>query len=172
MKGFAHKSLDKLAAIEEYVLLSTGIALVVVVALGVVFRYIIRAQLTWAYELSILLFIWVSFLGASVGTRQHAHITFDFLIRLFPPGWNKWLMVLGNVIVLLISIAGIALGYVIFLRTMGQSFQTLPLSRGWMYLALPVGFLFIAIHITENILKLLLNPTIDSPDLTVNGREK
>ncbi len=169
MRGFVGKTLNQLAIVEEYLLLSTGVALVCVVALGVLFRYVIRAQLTWAYELSILLFIWVSFLGASVGIRHQAHITFDFLVRLFPPAWNRWLTVLGNVLVFVISLAGIALGYVIFTRTLGQRFQTLPLSRGWMYLALPIGFLLIAVHITENTVQLLYKSSNDSVDQSGNG---
>ena len=171
MKGFLAKTLKKLASAEEYLLLSTGVALVCVVALGVLFRYVIRAQLTWSYELSILLFIWVTFLGASVGIRHQAHITFDFLVRMFPPNWNKWLTVLGNVLVLVISLAGVTLGYLIFTRTVGQRFQTLPLSRGWMYLALPTGFLLISIHIIENTVLLLQKSGIDPVDQGENGGE-
>lgn len=160
MKKTISRILHVLSAAEEYALLVTGFTLVVVVALGVLFRYVLRAQLTWAYEFSILLFIWVSFLGASVGTRQHAHITFDFLARLFPMSWNRWINLLGSVLIFVISLTGVRLGMIIFLRTQGQRFQTLPLSRGWMYLALPVGFLLIAIHVLAYAIKLWQDPEV------------
>lgn len=158
MKTLLRRLLHILAATEEYSLLLAGFSLVVVVAMGVLFRYVIRAQLIWAYELSILLFIWVSFLGASVGMRQHAHVTFDFLTRVFPMNWNRWINLLGSILIFGISIAGVRLGLIIFLRTVGQRFQTLPISRGWMYLALPVGFFLIAIHVLEYTIRLWRDP--------------
>ena len=52
-----------------------------VTTLGVFFRYVLNNALPWAEEADRYLFIWLSFVGASITMRHKAHIAVDILVR-------------------------------------------------------------------------------------------
>ena len=60
-------------------------AMTIIVALNVVFRYILNISIVWSEELSIYLLIWSSFLAAAVAFRQGTHVAFTIVINKFHP---------------------------------------------------------------------------------------
>jgi TRAP-type C4-dicarboxylate transport system permease small subunit len=62
------------------------LALMVVLVFGnVVLRYAFNSGITMSEELSRWLMVWLTFLGAVVALREHAHLGVDTLIRALPP---------------------------------------------------------------------------------------
>lgn len=143
---------DFLAQIETWLVAALGLALVAVVFLGVLYRYVLREPLAWAYELSILMFIWVTFLGASLGIHKNAHVTFDFLTLGMSPMAQRIVRTIGMLLVFALAISGVIYGSRVFTNTISQRFQTIPFSRGWMYAGLPVGMALMAVHAVERAL--------------------
>ncbi|HSC71435.1 MAG TPA: TRAP transporter small permease, partial [Candidatus Methylomirabilis sp.] len=62
--------------------------MVVVTTLGVFFRYVLNNALPWAEEADRYLFIWLSFVGASITMRHKAHIAVDLLLRYVSAAWR------------------------------------------------------------------------------------
>jgi TRAP-type transport system small permease protein len=61
------------------------LALMVVLVFGnVVLRYGFNSGITVSEELSRYLFVWLTFLGAVVAVREHAHLGVDSLVRALP----------------------------------------------------------------------------------------
>ena len=56
------------------------VAMVVLVFGNVVLRYALNSGITMSEELSRWFFVWLTFLGAVVGLREHAHLGTDLLI--------------------------------------------------------------------------------------------
>src|SRR5512147_1023390 len=81
--------------------------MVVVVCLGVFFRYVLDASLAWYDEFASYLLVWLTFYGAISASYQRRHIGFEtFVARLMPATREKLeivaeLLVLGFQIVLL-----------------------------------------------------------------------
>src|SRR6266849_691280 len=70
-----------------------ALCLAVMVALvfgNVVLRYVFNSGITMSEELSRWLLVWLTFLGAIVALRQHAHLGADTLVRMLPVR-GKWL---------------------------------------------------------------------------------
>ena len=61
------------------------LAMVVLVFSNVVLRYVFNSGIATSEELSRWLLVWLTFLGAIVALRQHAHLGVDTLIRALPP---------------------------------------------------------------------------------------
>ena len=59
-------------------------AMVVLVFGNVVLRYVFNSGIATSEELSRWLLVWLTFLGAIVALRQHAHLGVDTLIRMLP----------------------------------------------------------------------------------------
>lgn len=89
------------------------LALMVVLVLGnVVLRYAFNSGITVSEELSRWFFVWMTFLGAAVGLRQHGHLGTDVMVgRLGRNGrracllvaqalmlWMTWLIFSGSLV--------------------------------------------------------------------------
>jgi TRAP-type C4-dicarboxylate transport system permease small subunit len=62
------------------------LAVMVVLVFGnVVLRYVFNSGITVSEELSRWLMVWLTFLGAIVALREHAHLGVDTLVRALPP---------------------------------------------------------------------------------------
>ncbi len=84
--------------------------MVVLVFGNVVLRYALNTGITYSEELSRIFFVWLTFLGAVVAMREHAHLGVDSLLRRLPPRcaqaavlaghalmlWATWLMISGS----------------------------------------------------------------------------
>ena len=65
--------------------MALGLAVMVVLVFGnVVLRYRFNSGITVSEELSRWLFVWVTFLGAIVALREHAHLGTDALVSRLP----------------------------------------------------------------------------------------
>ena len=85
-------------------------AMVVLVFSNVVLRYVFNSGIATSEELSRWLLVWLTFLGAIVALRQHAHLGVDTLVRALPPRgrficfivsyalmlYANWLLTLGS----------------------------------------------------------------------------
>ncbi|PDV87829.1 ABC transporter permease [Rhizobium sp. H4] len=70
-------------------------AMVVLVFGNVVLRYAFNQGITSSEELSRIFFVWLTFLGAVVAMREHAHLGVDSLITRLPKPVAKLAVLLG-----------------------------------------------------------------------------
>ena len=83
------------------ILIAAFLALMVVMVFGnVVLRYAFNSGIVVSEELSRWLFLWVTFLGAIVALKEHAHLGSDFLIARLPPRGKKGCLIVGHVLML------------------------------------------------------------------------
>src|SRR5215475_3688023 len=77
------------------------LAVMVVLVFGNVFlRYGFNSGITVSEELSRWLLVWLTFLGAIVALRQHAHLGVDTLVRLLPQAGRRICFVLSYLLML------------------------------------------------------------------------
>jgi TRAP-type C4-dicarboxylate transport system permease small subunit len=82
-------------------LIAAFLAVMVVLVFGNVFlRYAFNTGITSSEELSRLLFVWLTFLGAIVALREHGHLGVDVLVKRLPTGGKKLCLVLGHLLML------------------------------------------------------------------------
>ncbi len=86
------------------------LVMVILVFSNVVLRYVFNSGIATSEELSRWLLVWLTFLGAIVALRQHAHLGVDTLVRALPPKgkfvcfvasyalmlYADWLLTLGS----------------------------------------------------------------------------
>src|SRR3954471_20442623 len=72
------------------------LAVMVMLVFGnVVLRYAFNSGITVSEELSRWLMVWLTFLGAVVALREHAHLGVDTLVRALPPAGKRICFVLS-----------------------------------------------------------------------------
>src|SRR3954471_13418497 len=86
------------------VLIALFLAIMVVLVFGnVVLRYAFNSGITVSEEVSRWLFVWVTFLGAIVALKEHAHLGTDMLVARLPLFGKKACLVVGQLLMLSIA---------------------------------------------------------------------
>jgi TRAP-type C4-dicarboxylate transport system permease small subunit len=131
-----HGAIDRLV---QWALAATLGLMTCLVFAGVLFRYFLNLPLTWTEELASLLFAWLTFVGAFVGFRTRSHIAIDSLMLLAPRRVRDATARLADVVVLLLLVLFVWQGVTLTIRTWSLEFPAMEISRGYLYLSLPIG---------------------------------
>lgn len=78
-------------------------AMAVMVFVNVVMRYGFNSGLNVSDELSRYFFVWLTFVGAVVAFREHAHVGVETLVMLFGRRGRVFCMILSNIIIIAVS---------------------------------------------------------------------
>jgi len=84
-------------------------AMVVLVFTNVVLRYLFNSGIATSEELSRWLLVWLTFLGAIVALRQHAHLGVDTLVRMLPAR-GKFVCFIASYVLMLYADALLTIG--------------------------------------------------------------
>jgi TRAP-type transport system small permease protein len=124
------------------------LALICTVALQVVARNLLGLPFIWTLDLAQLLFSWLVFVGAAVAFRRGAHYTVD----LWPensPRIDRVLQaisLLGAVVVVLVLLR---YGWNLTRIRWSGSVQSLGISRGWMFVPIPLSGALMLLFLIE-----------------------
>ena len=81
--------------------MALALALMVALVFGnVVLRYGFNSGITVSEEMSRWLFVWLTFLGAIVALKEHAHLGSDMLVRRLPT-WGKRVCLVAGLLLML-----------------------------------------------------------------------
>lgn len=155
----------------EILVITLVVGLTLTVLWGVLTRYLskmmpfIGGQAEYTDELARLLLIWVSTFGAALAFDRKAHLGVDYFVGKLHPEAAKMVAVIVQLIIIALAVIIFLIGGGALAR--GQMQQVLPtisfLTRGMVYMALPLSGLFIILFTIENLVEILRQPT-DSLD--------
>lgn len=135
--------IDKL---EEILLVLMFIFMVLIIFVQVIMRYVFNNSLAWSEELGKFLFVWLSWVGISIGAKSGEHIKITLLIDKMPAPIAKAMNVLSELIV--IGICAVTTYYGIKLVSTQASvyYAGIKISMSWGYLAVVVGCILMIIR--------------------------
>lgn len=128
------------------------IAILVIMGLGVFFRYVLNDSLTWSEELARYGLVYVTFLGCATAVRRRSHIRVNLLEEILPPGWARGLRILQDLLTLgfLAYVAVKAFEILIVLGDARSAAMQLPIS--YVYAAIVIGFALASLRLAYNLL--------------------
>lgn len=121
-------------------------AMALMVFANVALRFLTDHSILWVEEASRYLMIWLTFLGSGVVLRYGAHIGIDTLQDRFPrhaPLIRA--IVFAFLLVFFAAMVWLGLRYAIL--TWGQTTPVMQIPIGAVYLAMPVGFALMIVHL-------------------------
>ncbi|MDF2546769.1 MAG: transporter [Anaerosolibacter sp.] len=136
MKNRVFTALNK---IEDTVLIAMFMAMVGIIFFQVIMRYVFNNSLSWSEELGKFLFVWLSWLGISIGHRRKEHIKITLLVDKLPYKLKKLAEAITELI--LIVICGITLYYGVIMINIQVNvpYAGIKISTAWGYLSLVLG---------------------------------
>ena len=121
-------------------------AMACMVFANVALRYAVGSSILWVEEASRYLMIWLTFLGAGLVLRYGGHIGIETLQERFPRAAPA-LRAIILVALLAFFATMIWLGVVYSMRTWLQTTPVMQIPVGAVYLAMPVGFALMTVHL-------------------------
>lgn len=130
---------DRAFALAEWLLVLALGAMVVMVFGNVVLRYAFDSGITVSDELSRLLFVWLTFLGAVVVLRQGGHLGFDLVTSALPKAGRRVCRIVSNLLMLLCCGVFLWGAWAQAAMNMGNLAPVSGVPLGWTYAAAVVA---------------------------------
>ena len=151
MAALLTKSCDLIAWAAKVFIGALVGAIVVITLASVWWRYVLNAPLAWPEQVSRILFVWITFVGAAVLYRERLHVAIDMFMAPLPRaarralGWAIELLILAFNFVLLLY------GLKLSVDTLGQTFGALDITPASFYFAAPVAAGMMILYFLERI---------------------
>jgi C4-dicarboxylate transporter, DctQ subunit len=106
------------------------------------------ASFAWIEEACLFALAWVVFLGLGLALERARQIAMTSLLERLAPRLQRGVRLAIDFTGLVFSlyIAKLALDITLFVLRSGQSSPTLDVSMAWLYAAMPVGFVLLALR--------------------------
>lgn len=116
------------------------VLMVVVVSLGVFFRYVVNQALVWYDEFASYLLVWLTFYAAVVASYRRRHIGFEVVMDQLVPLTRRVLEFVGESCVLGFQFVLFYYGWVLTGKMGDESAVSLDwVKMGWVYSVLPIA---------------------------------
>jgi TRAP-type transport system small permease protein len=133
------------------------VLMVVLVCLGVFFRYVLGSSLAWYDEFASYLLVWLTFYGAVVASYHGRHIAFEMVVDRFMRKTRRIVEAVAELFVLGFQVVLLYHGWLLT-RKMGDetAVSLVWVKMGWVYSVLPItGGIMLLISV-ERLLHLTL----------------
>lgn len=124
--------------IEEIIVVALFAAMVLIIFIQVIMRKA-NNSLTWSEELGKFLFVWISWLGISIGQRKGEHIKITMLTDRFPFRTAQIFNILSDIIVIGICAVTFYYGVTLVITQQATPYAGIKISTSWGYLAVVIG---------------------------------
>ena len=136
---------------EDICIVAMFAAMVAAIFLQIIMRFVFNNSLSWSEELGKFIFVWISWLGISIGERRREHIRITLIVDKLSVKWQKIFEIIANI--LLLGILFVTLYYAVIL-VKSQShvhYAGIKISTSWGYLSLVLGCAFMALRLIGGI---------------------
>ncbi|MFW6372655.1 MAG: TRAP transporter small permease [Thermodesulfobacteriota bacterium] len=142
------------------------LAMVVIIAAQVWFRFMMNDPLAWSEEAGRYLFVWISFVGAAAGVRYQVHLGIDLPPLLLSEKACRVVVVLVNLIIQIFLVVIAYWGIRILGIIKFQVSPSMQISMLYPYLAVPVGSILMLINSLRITVATISGRTLD-PEVVV-----
>lgn len=147
MKAALTKISGILDKITSYIVAIILAAISLIIVYSVVMRFIFNDPVQWQYELTLLSMSWMIFLGMPMAFHKEEHMNLTFVSeRLAPKVWWVYKTIIDIALIAFLVI-GLKESVSVIQSTWATLYQTIPVSKGWFYVAFPVGCAVSIVHL-------------------------
>ncbi len=133
------KILKTLNKIEDTALIAMFVAMVGIIFFQVIMRYVFNNSSSWSEELGKFLFVWLSWIGISIGHRRKEHIKITILVDKLPHKLKMISEALSEIILIVICSVTLYYGIIMIGIQRTVPYAGIKISTAWGYLSLVLG---------------------------------
>lgn len=153
--------------------------MIFVVGLQILTRWVlgsfIGSSLPWTVNLSQMLLVYVTFVGAAVASGKREHISLDLLVSRLSDRTIRVLTGLRTFLILVFVGVLVSGAYPLYLQNRGSVIGALPahppFTQAWLYVPVVVGGLIIAVYGLRDLYQVVVAPDAILEDLKGDDHE-
>lgn len=134
---------DNFAKTLLFILLSV---VLILVFFQVILRYIFGQSIVWSEEVSRYAFVWATFIGASLASRQGLHVAVGILVDHVPTVTKKCLSITANILVLIFVSVATFVTFQATMRAFNQQTAVLQIPMAVPYAGMCLGCVLMVIQ--------------------------
>jgi len=140
---------------ERYLLLVLYSLVVAVIGIEVLRRFVLSFSSIWGEEVARYAFIYLTWIGASVGVKNRSHIRIDILYGWVPKRFHFWLYVLADVATMVFAMVAFYYSIIPILTSLQFDSVTdgLRINRTFFLFAVPLGFSLTMFRLVQNMIR-------------------
>lgn len=123
--------------------------IVITVFVSTLSRYLFNASVVWSEEIPILLQVWLTFIGGFVALRRGAHVSVNTVLQLIPARWHHIIEAAILLVTLGMLLTLLRFSVVLVQTRWTEVSPTVGFSMSWFMLPLPIGVVFMAVHVCQ-----------------------
>jgi len=161
------KILTFLDNIESYICRTLLAVFVTILFAQIISRQLFGYSFSWSEELSVYMFVWFVFFGASYAAKLAAHNRVTFQYKLMPAKLAATLEVLSDIIWIAFNCFFVYLSYDFVFNKMNLFWksQTLGVPMKYIYMVLPIAFSLMTFRVIQvNYYKLVKGIDVRNPE--------
>jgi TRAP-type C4-dicarboxylate transport system permease small subunit len=121
--------------------------MIIAVGTQVLSRYFLPVPVSWTEELARYSLIWLTFIGAAMAIHSKGHFVLEVVLNKMTPK-IKYIIQIGILIILAVFLSVNAYSSALILKVLQyQTSAALQVPMSYVYLSMPVGSIFMLIHV-------------------------
>jgi TRAP-type C4-dicarboxylate transport system permease small subunit len=118
----------------------------------VIRRFVFSYSSIWGEEVARYCFIYMAWLGASLGVKHRVHIRIDIILNFLPNRGQSIIYLFGDFLTLILAVIAlyVSMGSVLTSIEFGSVTHGLRIGQYWFLMAVPIGFTLIVIRLLQS----------------------
>jgi TRAP-type C4-dicarboxylate transport system permease small subunit len=129
------------------------VVLLAVMSAQVLWRYVFNDPIYWSEELARYLFVWLTFLAASMAFRDHKHMAVDLIQPLLGPTALRWQHAIITGILAVFFIIVLVVAPEILSITLDQPSAALNIPIALLYLSFPFSIFIMLLYLVMDLVQ-------------------
>lgn len=121
--------------------------MVATIFLQIIMRFAFNNSLVWSEELGKFIFVWISWLGISIGERKNEHIKITLVTDKLSPKLQKMFEVISYLVLLTILAVTFYYAFTLIIFQIDVRYAGIKISTSWGYLSLVLGCGFMIVRV-------------------------
>lgn len=148
------KATNWLASVDDWIGAIALSLIVILIGANVFFRFVLSQPITWSEEISLALFVWLTFIGISAVMKRNEHVGIDYFVRKLPKAAFVWVQRFRLFVLLAVTcVVFVYWGTKLAIGTHWKVTPVLGVPFRFIYMALPVGGILALYHLVSVILR-------------------
>ena len=141
----------KLARIGLWIAGGGLVAMTVMIAAQVWWRYVLNDSIIWTEPASVMVMGWFILLGAAVGIREGYHLSFEVFLHFAPDRLKLILYSISDIVVTAFGFGMVWYGTLLAMKTAGNKIPSLGISGAYDFLPIVVGGVLVVLFSLERL---------------------
>jgi TRAP-type C4-dicarboxylate transport system permease small subunit len=139
--------------LERWLSLVFYMMIAVTIITEVIRRFVFSYSSIWGEEVARYSFIYMAWLGASLGVKNRAHIRIDIILNFLPNRGQSIVYIFSDFLTLILAVIALyfSMGSVLISIEFGSVTHGLRIGQYWFLMAVPIGFTLIVIRLLQSI---------------------